>query len=388
MKLLALADDTTGALETGTQLRAAGWDALVSFDGWPAASTPALVLDTRSRLLPDFEARTQLGKILETAQLAGPTRLFKKTDSTLRGPIAGEFDALLTAFPHHHVVYAPAYPRLGRTLVNGMLLIHGIPVHQTPIAADPQNPIVSSHVPSLLRAGLDRPVLHARTADPLPDVPPGAVLIVDSGSEETQRRIAAHCAADPKCLLAGPASLAGYWAAAIDNPHPMPPTAAPFASKLLVLCGSLHPASERQVQEAKRAGLCVFQVRPGGGSSLSMAGGVAYAIQRQHIALVMPARTEFSSPAAAASELAQIADAVRHQTPVEALVMFGGETSGTVLQTLDIPFAQPWSDVLPGVPVSRIHWDGKTRWLVTKAGAFGEPGLLADLYQRLTPAQA
>jgi len=42
--------------------------------------------------------------------------LYLKTDSTLRGNIGSEISAVLAAFPGSPLVYAPAYPRMGRTV--------------------------------------------------------------------------------------------------------------------------------------------------------------------------------------------------------------------------------------------------------------------------------
>jgi uncharacterized protein YgbK (DUF1537 family) len=55
--LLALADDATGALETGARFSAAGLDAIVRFEpGASVAGAGVIVIDTETPPLPAAEA--------------------------------------------------------------------------------------------------------------------------------------------------------------------------------------------------------------------------------------------------------------------------------------------------------------------------------------------
>ncbi len=65
----------------------------------------------------------------------------------------------------------------------------------------------------------------------------------------------------------------------------------------------------------------------------------------------------------------------------DALVVFGGDTAYGVLRELGEPLLHPLGEALPGVPVSRAALEGRTLYLVTKAGGFGPPELLARLVQ-------
>src|SRR5690348_11280361 len=112
--MLALADDATGALETGARV---GQPVFFTPDSLPAR-LPA-VLDTEPRHLSPEDAYARIYKIACEAARAGISRIFKKTDSTLRGPIGAEFRALLDAWPDSPLIYAPAYPDLGRIVHDG-----------------------------------------------------------------------------------------------------------------------------------------------------------------------------------------------------------------------------------------------------------------------------
>src|SRR5690606_25502766 len=82
---------------------------------------------------------------------SGKTILYKKIDSALRGPIAAELSGLLDALARaHRILVAPAFPAAGRTTVDGVQRLDGRPVHLTPMADDPLNPVRLSHIPTLL----------------------------------------------------------------------------------------------------------------------------------------------------------------------------------------------------------------------------------------------
>ena len=64
--------------------------------------------------------------------------LFKKVDSTLRGNVAAELAAalrtrraLISPPARVGIVFAPAFPALGRTTVNGRQLVYGQPLRET-----------------------------------------------------------------------------------------------------------------------------------------------------------------------------------------------------------------------------------------------------------------
>src|SRR5437660_8331789 len=123
LNVLALADDATGALEIGARFSEAGLDARVSFDPDADLASCALVVDTETRQQSAERARAVVRSIAMRAKESGVAHIYKKTDSTLRGPIAAEFRGLLDVWPELPLVYAPAYPVLGRTVRSGVLYV-------------------------------------------------------------------------------------------------------------------------------------------------------------------------------------------------------------------------------------------------------------------------
>lgn len=223
-RVLILADDLTGALEAGA--RFAG--AVVVMGNDAPAGAEVVVFDTETRHLPEEEAAAVVRDVVarHPAQV-----IYKKTDSTLRGNIGAE----LAALPEGIVHYVPAYPRMGRVVRDGVLLVNGVPVHETAFARDPCEPVRDSRVCSVLRE-------------------PERVVVYDGETEE-EVRAAARRALQGKgvVLLAGPAAVGGALAWELG----LAPQAEewPRVDRCRIVNGSMHPASAAQVQMAKDFGL-------------------------------------------------------------------------------------------------------------------------------------
>lgn len=130
---LILADDLSGAAETAAALGGSAHPTLCLWPDLPATPPdgPPLVVDLDSRALSPSEASARVVGVLNRLGGAGP--LFKKIDSLLRGNISAETAPLVG--PGHVVVFTPALPQQGRTLIDGHLLIDGVPLARTDLWA-------------------------------------------------------------------------------------------------------------------------------------------------------------------------------------------------------------------------------------------------------------
>src|SRR5687768_4120257 len=118
MSLTIVADDLTGACDTGSLFAA---DGPLPLSIWPAAPLRASVrvIDTESRALGEDEAAARVARV---PALAPSGRYFKKIDSTLRGHVAREIDALMRAAGLAQALVCPAFPAQGRAVVERALL--------------------------------------------------------------------------------------------------------------------------------------------------------------------------------------------------------------------------------------------------------------------------
>ena len=170
-KCIVVADDLTGANATGVLLKKQGYDTYTILDAHRAgdaalADSDCLVLPTDSRSIPAQEAYDRVFQAVRI--LKGPqTRLYsKRIDSTLRGNLGSETDAFLDALGDETLaVCVPCFPSSGRTLCGGYLLVNGVPLDRTEVAADPKNPIHTADAARLFRNQSRYPVASLLLGD-------------------------------------------------------------------------------------------------------------------------------------------------------------------------------------------------------------------------------
>jgi len=119
LRLLMIADDFTGALDTGVQLAAHGipTQVVVGQADLSACSSTVLVVDTETRHLSAAKAAEAVARLTRSAVENGVGCIYKKTDSALRGNIGAELAALLKASGARNLPFLPAFPhKKGRPL--------------------------------------------------------------------------------------------------------------------------------------------------------------------------------------------------------------------------------------------------------------------------------
>lgn len=282
------------------------------------ADCDALVVDTATRHADASAARLRVERL---ARRFPAEFVFKKTDSTLRGHIAAEFQGLLAARPESRLVYAPAYPAQGRTVRDGVLYVKGRPLEQTEYARDRFSPSAQGCIPKLIEG--------------LP------VTVVDGETDADLMRAAASL---PR-LAAGTGAFAKAWSRLLPVPREGRRRRLQGRNPL-VACGSLHPASQEQVRHARQE------------------------------ATVLPAGRPDGDPREIAAELARRVRRALESGRYDALVVFGGDTARAVLEELGALRVEPLSEALPGVPASVVRFAGGELPLITKAGGFGGPDAL------------
>ncbi|MCY8047307.1 four-carbon acid sugar kinase family protein [Bacillus haynesii] len=153
-KILIVADDLTGANDTGVQFVKAGLSAAVLFD--QSGANPAdvkedvMILDTDTRGASPSEAYKEVSSASHPFAHLESHLFFKKIDSTLRGNIGVEIKALMDLGRFDAAVIAPAFPDARRITVDGVHYVNGLPVHETEAAIDPKTPVAESRIAELL----------------------------------------------------------------------------------------------------------------------------------------------------------------------------------------------------------------------------------------------
>jgi uncharacterized protein YgbK (DUF1537 family) len=354
--LTIVADDLTGACDTGALFAGRG---AVPVSVWPRRAVEAVVrvVDTESRVVPPEEAADRVTLVAARARSGF---WFKKIDSTLRGPIGPEVDALMRAIGATTAIVCPAFPAQRRVVLDRVLLVGGVPVAETPIARDPQFPGGSSSVVDLLRPRLDRalawvPIDQLRAGFEALSARlrrlSGTVIVADAETDaDLDGLVDAALAVTPAPLLVGAAGLARALAARLGLLGER--VELPVGARWLVVAGSLHPATRRQIREARAAGLTV---------------------------LATPERPT-ADRADAIARLIEQATAALHREPWDLLVVTGGETAVALWTALGAERLDLLGVPAPGLALGQLRVPGREPLAVlTKAGGFGPPDLLASL---------
>ena len=154
--LLIISDDLTGAIETGAQFSKKGVPTIITIDvnidfTLLPSNIRVVVIDTESRYIDGGIAASIIRDICDNAKKVGVRNIYKKTDSTLRGNIGSELDALMEKQDHNPLCFVPAYPKLKRYTRKGYQYVEDNLLQNSIIAANPVYPITVSFVPDLLR---------------------------------------------------------------------------------------------------------------------------------------------------------------------------------------------------------------------------------------------
>ena len=271
MEIGIVADDLTGAADALAPFACRGYHAGVGFElkhrveRFALDAGDALAYDTATRDVPR-EQRPALQTTVRRAarRLAGlgPRIVYKKIDSTLRGHLRAELDAMRAEFGGRLALVCPAFPAQGRTVQTGVLHIHSLPWTSTEFA--PSGMFASLTVRGAF--GMDGDATAAEIG--IGDMRQGAaVLEARLGQLGAQGVATVFCdAAQPEDLQAlaqvilraperylpvGSAGLARALAESLPSPAAPAPTletlVQPFVNgRVLVIVGSLHAASRRQ----------------------------------------------------------------------------------------------------------------------------------------------
>lgn len=153
-KIVIIADDLTGGADTGVQF-CSFFDetVLVPYHQLPNvfaetgdAVSRAVSIWTNSRALQADIARDRLKSVASRFSQSKPKWIYKKVDSCLRGNLGAEIEAVMDALGFELSFIVPAFPEMGRTTVNDIHRVQGIPVSQTEISRDPVAPVTDSRL--------------------------------------------------------------------------------------------------------------------------------------------------------------------------------------------------------------------------------------------------
>lgn len=371
------ADDLTGACDCATVLGWHGMPASVSLranlatdDLHIRSNAHCLNLNTRALSHPQeaFEC------VVNALQAYPSETPYFKMDSTWRGyPVATALAVLQERKPPF-VFCCPAFPTQGRLIRQGQAFLHGIALHETPLAHDPHHPIQSSDIKTLLYQEAKRlgKTITVWTAEdnPLPriqagDLPPNTLIVPDIESTADLIGWANHL----KALSSPPLFMgsAGLLKALLEDSYDFSQNTStsfnfetPKSLDCQVISGSLNAITLRQIAYLKthHPNVPILNTAEWGQAN------------DWHSRLIQTYRAEF-------------------QTPHRTSILCGGGTAHTILASLGIHTLK-WQQALnPLCSLWRsVEEPHQNHTWILKSGNMGEESLLTELCDALSLSPA
>lgn len=257
LKLAVIADDFTGALDTGIKFAEAGARTKVmlrpdfSFSEIDESCT-VLVVDAETRHLKPAEAYRI---VFELVKRCGDYRvecIYKKTDSALRGCVGSELAAVADA-TGSRVEFIPALPKENRTTELGIQYINGVPVAESLFGRDPFEPVKYSSVPDIIHEGTDKKVISVPCGK-IEGTDENCIIVYDAATDEDIRRTAVKLKEKGRLkVMAGCSGFAACLQELLEFPREVPKTPR-LTRSLFVACGSVSSITKRQLKYAQDMG--------------------------------------------------------------------------------------------------------------------------------------
>lgn len=412
MKLIVVADDFTGANDTGVQLakKGAKTEVMLTQRQKPSRNADVLVINTESRASSAQDAAQAVTESLRQWCKPGEFSplVYKKIDSTFRGNVGAEIEAAMLATGKSLALIAGAIPGAGRTTEQGECLVHQVPLLETEFASDPRTPIVSSRISVLIAQQSDVPVFEINLAqvrgmelDSALEQLAGdvhAMVVVDAQTDNDLELIArAAMNMDRPPLLVGAAGLANALpvSAYLSERQALP---------VLVVAGSMSEATRRQVEQARRSkrgeivdiDVAALLTAEAAEYCQAVVAHACQLLEQGKHCILRTSREEsdrFQIDALCqqhnlsrqqvgekiSKQLGQLTLAITGQTCIGGLFLTGGDIAIAVANALGAEGYRIESEVAPCIPCGTfINSEIDDLPVITKAGGFGTESTLCD----------
>lgn len=411
VKLLIIADDFTGALDTGVQFTVSGAVTYVIVDSQIdytkiASNVEVLVIDAETRHLNKETAYEKVFSIVKQATEIGIPYIYKKTDSALRGNIGAEITAALKASGGKRIHFIPAFPQMDRITVEGVHYINGIPVSESAFGNDPFEPVIYSNIKDVIASQsaeqvhiVDKKIQGSYTC-----TGEKGILVYDSTCDQDIENITTKLMEKNEMhLIAGCAGLAYTLSKYIkfSGKQPLIPQ---IKTNILIACGSVNPASVIQCDYSERQGAQRFRLTPEqkmnpdwmksqeadvfikklyesceknnivildtndkddeeNTISYSLKKGISSAQMRVNIV----------------SSMGHVLEKLIDMDVNSTIFLMGGDSLLGFVQQAGIKAISPVCEIGCGIVLSQLEYNEKTLNVISKSGGFGKETLFNDL---------
>ncbi len=260
---VVIADDLTGANATGVLLKKMNYEAYTVMNTErielsTLTDCDCVLYPTDSRGIEPKMAYNRVFNVCSLLKGDGVKVYSKRIDSTLRGNLGSETDAMLDCLGDDYIaVAAPCFPSSGRIVAGGYMLVGGLPLHKTDIAIDPKTPVKISEVAVLF----DEQSRYKVSSIQLKDLMHGKHYLADLMNQcvlSGSRIIVLDCITQEDLdLIADAVITSGLKVVAVDPGvftatlarKLITPSQKKEKSKILAVVGSVNPNTTAQMKE-------------------------------------------------------------------------------------------------------------------------------------------
>ncbi|MFV0467061.1 MAG: four-carbon acid sugar kinase family protein [Lachnospiraceae bacterium] len=417
MKLLIMADDFTGALDTGIKFSDCGIKTRVMIGSdidFASVTEEILVVDTETRHLTPKKAYEIVERIVIHAVKENITYIYKKTDSALRGNVGSELEALWKASGKKMLPFLPAMPKMDRVTIDGIHYISGVPVTQSPFGLDPFEPVKFDRILDLIAEQSKAPVYSVKTMAKVEDWKDREGICVfdaktDADLEESGKRLFEQ---EKLHVMAGCSGFASILPELLEMKLEAVDRVFDLNPRLLVICGSVNPITKEQINEAEKAGFMhkyltteqkivpEYWKSEFGRKALMDIGREL----QLHEYYMIDSNEKSGSESILAfaysrglktEEIRQgISDSIGTLVgelftipSIGTMLITGGDTLLQCMKHIGVYDIEPMTELENGVVLSKFNYRGSDRYVISKSGGFGERTLLLDLAKKLKNMQ-
>lgn len=424
--IYVIADDLTGANDTGVQFTKKGYNTKISiFNKQSTTIIPdnldVFVVDTETRELESKIAREKLKSILKKLNISKNDTVYKKVDSTLRGNISDEIGEIMNIFKKDICIFSPSFPSHKRITIGGYLVVDQKPLGLTGYSSNNLKQEENSFIPFLFKKQTNFSVGQID----LKDVAKGQktilskinklyqkgnkIIVIDSTSEQHLADIfSSGLKFGGSVLFSGSAGLANHFPNVCNKDEELKINIKNNKSPVIVVAGSRNSIMENQINYLKNrldfaelkidleqifsnkdrilddyTTKCIQAIK--NDRDLVIDTSITYNEEKSiNKKLMLKYHLSFRGlEIKIRTFLGELTSKIVENSNARNLILTGGDVALGVCKELNIYNMNILDELLPGIPLAIANYKNYKLNIITKAGGFGKEDVLYNLISKL-----
>jgi len=424
--IYVIADDLTGANDTGVQFTKKGYNTRVSiFNKQSTIIIPdnldVFVVDTETRELKIKIAREKLKNILKKLNINKNDMIYKKVDSTLRGNVGAEIEEIMNILKKDICVFSPSFPSHKRITIGSYLVVDQKPLGLTEYSSNNLKQEENSFIPFLFKKQTNFSVGQID----LKDVVKGQktilskinklyqkgnkIIVIDSTSEQHLADIfSSGLKFDGSVLFSGSAGLANHFPNVCNKNEDLKINIENNKSPVIVVAGSRNSIMENQINYLKKrlsfaelkidleqifsnkdrilndyTTKCIQAIK----DNRDLLIYIDFIYNKDKLInqkLMLKYHLSFRGlEIKIKTLLGELTSKIIKNSNTRNLILTGGDVALGVCKELNIYNMNILDELLPGIPLAIANYRNYKLNIITKAGGFGEEDTLYNLIYKL-----